>query len=64
VSRCGEGVGVISSLTGLRTEGMVMSLEEAVAGLWPSDAAIRSMKEGFAGGIGSGIVRMRCAKTS
>jgi hypothetical protein len=48
----------------LRTEGMVMSLEEAVAGLCPSDAAIRSMKDGFAGGIGSGIVRMRCAKTS
>ena len=62
MSGWGEGVGVVSSLTGLSTEGMVMSLDEAVTGLWPSEAVTRSMKEGLVGGIGSEIVRRRCAQ--
>jgi hypothetical protein len=41
---------------------MVMSLEEAVPGLWPSEAATRSMKEGFGGGIGSKIVSRGCGR--
>lgn len=48
---------MISSLTGFRTDGMVMSLEQDVAGLWLSEEDTRSIKEGFARGIGSEIVR-------
>lgn len=54
----GEEVGVSSSLTGFRREGMVMSLDEAVPGLGLSEAATRSIKDGLAGGIGSEIVRI------
>ena len=62
-SKQGEGTGVVSSSTGLRTEGMLRILDEAVPGLRPSEEDTRSMKEGLAGGIGSGIVRRRLVKS-